>query len=97
MWILQISGSRQVKLYQIPTGVLINPDNLGESSNRQYISGTGYEIAQNKTICLQEELSLTKGVYVIFDLNMTGLSKNWHHIIEISEEVLAPDGTGLTT
>ena len=40
-------------------------------------------------------MSLTKGLYVIFDLETTGFSKNCHHLIEISTEFLAPDGTGV--
>ena len=37
-------------------------------------------------------MSFTKGLYFIFDPDMTGFSKNCHHIIKIAAEVLSPDG-----
>ena len=33
------------------------------------------------------------GLYVIFNLDMTGFSKISHHIIKIAAEVFAPEGT----
>ena len=67
---------------------------MGAPPNRRYISGLGDEIAQNATGILQEEVSLTKSLYVIFDLGTEGFSKYWHHIISIASEVLSPYRTG---
>ena len=39
--------------------------------------------------------SFTKITYVVFDIETTGLSKIWHHIIEIATEVLIYNRTGV--
>ena len=38
-------------------------------------------------------MSLAKGKYVFFNLETTGFSNIFHHIVKISAEVLAPNGT----
>ena len=68
-----------------------NPEYLGTLSNIQYIGGPGNEIAQTETKCQKQEVSLTKGMCVIFDIRTTGFSKKFHHIIKFSAEVFAPD------
>ena len=55
--------------------------------------GLGNEISQNSKIDQQEEVSLTKGLYAVFDIKTEGLSKFCHHIINITAEVLALDRT----
>ena len=38
---------------------------------------------------------LTKVMHIIFNIDTARFSKSWHHIIKISVEFLATDGTGV--
>ena len=68
---------------------------MGASSNRWSSGGPGNDIAKNAPGIPQEEVSLTNGMYVVSNLDMSEVSKNWHHIIKITAEVFSPYENGV--
>ena len=53
------------------------------------------KVEKNSTGRPQEEVSFTKGIYVVFNIKTTGISNIWRYIIKNSATFFAPDETGV--
>ena len=74
-------------------GTVINACGRTHKTLKIWVHCLTVSISQITTRHQKEDVSITKGLYVIIDIETIELSKTCHHIIKIDVEFLTPYGT----